>query len=112
MADLKYYDIIFKPIMTEEAMKMFADKKYCFYVHPDANKVQVKEAIEKLFDGVKVKRVNIMNLKGKEDNFNYLGDDIKGKIRRRGRIVGKTNKRKKAIIFLSGESKEIELFKK
>lgn len=98
MADLKYYDIIFKPIMTEEAMKMFADKKYCFYVHPDVNKVQVKEAIEKLFDGVKVKRVNIMNLKGK--------------IRRRGRIVGKTNKRKKAIIFLSGESKEIELFKK
>lgn len=98
MADLKYYDIIFKPIMTEEAMKMFADKKYCFYVHPDANKVQVKEAIEKLFDGVKVKRVNIMNLKGK--------------IKRRGRIVGKTNKRKKAIIFLSGESKEIELFKK
>lgn len=98
MADLKYYDIIFKPIMTEEAMKMFADKKYCFYVHPDANKVQVKEAVEKLFDGVKVKRVNIMNLKGK--------------IRRRGRIVGKTNKRKKAIIFLSGESKEIELFKK
>ena len=94
MADLKYYDIIFKPIMTEEAMKMFADKKYCFYVHPDANKVQVKEAIEKLFDGVKVKRVNIMNLKGK--------------IKRRGRIVGKTNKRKKAIIFLSGESKEIE----
>jgi len=98
MANLKYYDIIFKPIMTEEAMKMFADKKYCFYVHPDANKVQVKEAVEKLFDGVKVKRVNIMNLKGK--------------IRRRGRIVGKTNKRKKAIIFLSGESKEIELFKK
>ena len=98
MADLKYYDIIFKPIMTEEAMKMFADKKYCFYVHPDANKVQVKEAIEKLCDGVKVKRVNIMNLKGK--------------IKRRGRIVGKTNKRKKAIIFLSGESKEIELFKK
>lgn len=98
MANLKYYDIIFKPIMTEEAMKMFADKKYCFYVHPDANKVQVKEAIEKLFDGVKIKRVNIMNLKGK--------------IKRRGRIVGKTNKRKKAIIFLSGESKEIELFKK
>ena len=98
MANLKYYDIIFKPIMTEEAMKMFANKKYCFYVHPDANKVQVKEKKKKLFDGVKVKRVNIMNLKGK--------------IRRRGRIVGKTNKRKKAIIFLSGESKEIELFKK
>ena len=38
--------------------------------------------------------------------------NLKGKIRRRGRIVGKTNKRKKAIIFLSGESKEIELFKK
>ena len=98
MANLKYYDIIFKPIMTEEAMKMFADKKYCFYVHPDANKVQVKEAIVKLFVGAKIKRVSIMSLKGKT--------------KRRGRIVGKTNKRKKAIIFLSGESKEIELFKK
>ena len=98
MANLKYYDIIFKPIMTEEAMKMFADKKYCFYVHPDANKVQVKEAIGKLFGVDKIKRVTIMSLKGKT--------------KRRGRIVGKTNKRKKAIIFLSGESKEIELFKK
>lgn len=98
MADLKYYDILFKPIMTEASMNMLAGKKYCFYVHPEANKTQVKEAVEKLFDGVKVKRINVMNLQGKS--------------KRRGRIVGKTAKRKKAIVFLSPESKEIELFKK
>jgi len=98
MADLKYYDILFKPIMTEASMNMLEEKKYCFYVHPEANKIQVKEAIEKLFDGVNVKRVNVMNLQGKS--------------KRRGRVVGRTARRKKAIIFLSLESKEIELFKK
>ena len=98
MADLKYYDILFEPITTEATMNMLAEKKYCFYVHPEANKIQVKEAVEKLFDGVKVKRINIMNLQGKT--------------KKRGRIIGKTVKRKKSIIFLSSESKEIELFKK
>lgn len=98
MADLKYYDILFKPIMTEASMNMLEEKKYCFYVHPEANKTQVKEAIEKLFDGVKVKRINVMNLQGKT--------------KRRGKVVGRTAKRKKAVVFLSSESKEIELFKK
>jgi len=96
MADLKYYDIILKPIITEKAMNMLADKKYCFYVHPDANKIQVREAVEKMFEGVKVDKVNIMNLHGK--------------MKRRGRIVGRTPERKKAIVKLKADSKEIELF--
>jgi len=96
MPDLKYYDIIIKPIVTEKAMNLSAEKKYCFYVHPKANKCQIKEAVEKLFDGVKVKKVFTMNLKGK--------------LKRRGKIVGRTNKTKKAIVLLTEESKEIVLF--
>lgn len=96
MADLKYYDIILKPIITEKAMNMLGEKKYCFYVHPDANKIQVREAVEKMFEGVKVDRVSTMNLRGKT--------------KRRGKIVGRTSDRKKAIVKLKPDSKEIELF--
>ena len=97
MADLKYYDIILKPVITEKSMDAMADKKYAFYVHPQATKSQVKEAVEKLFEGTKVERVNTMNLLGK-------------KKRVRSWKYGKTAKRKKAIIQLSKDSKDIELF--
>ena len=73
-----------------------AEKKYTFMVHPDATKTQVKEAVEKMFDGVKVKRVNTMN--------------IQGKTKRRGMTFGKTAKSKKAIVTLTEESKDIEIF--
>lgn len=96
MANLKYYDVILKPVITEKSMDIMADKKYTFYVHPEANKAQIKEAVEKMFDGVKVKKVNTMNLPGKE--------------RRRGYVVGKTAKRKKAIVALTEDSKDIEIF--
>ena len=96
MADLKYYDIILEPVVTEKSMNAMADKKYTFYVHVDATKAQVKEAVEKMFEGTKVARVNTMNLEGKT--------------RRRGLTVGKTAKRKKAIVFLTEESKDIEIF--
>jgi len=97
MADLKYYDIILKPVVTESAMADFEKKKYTFYVHPDANKIQIREAIEKLFDDVKVERVNTIN--------------VKGKLKRRGRTSGYTKDRKKAFVFLKPESKDIEIFK-
>ena len=61
MADLKYYDVILKPVLTEKSMNTMAEKKYTFLVHPDANKSQIKEAVEKMFDGVKVAKVNTMN---------------------------------------------------
>ena len=65
MADLKYYDVIQKPIVTEKSMASMEEKKYTFAVHPDATKSQVKEAVEKLFDGTKVLKVNTMNCDGK-----------------------------------------------
>ena len=51
MADLKYYDIIKKPVLTEKSMNAMAEKKYTFIVNPDATKAQIKEAVEKMFDG-------------------------------------------------------------
>ena len=96
MADIKYYDVILKPVVTEKSMNDMADKKYTFLVHPDVTKTQVKEAVEKMFDGVKVKKVNTMNLNGKT--------------KRRGLVYGKTAKRKKAIVQLTEDSADIEIF--
>ena len=96
MANIQYYDVILKPVVTEKSMAAMGEKKYTFYVHPDANKFMIKEAVEKMFEGAKVKKVNTMNLKGK--------------LRRRGRTVGMTAKRKKAIVQLTEDSKDIELF--
>ena len=96
MADLKYYDVILKPVLTEKSMNTMAEKKYTFLVHPDANKSQIKEAVEKMFDGVKVAKVNTMN--------------CDGKTKRRGMVYGKTAKSKKAYVQLTADSADIELF--
>ena len=96
MADIKYYDVILKPVITEKSMNIMAEKKYTFLVHPEANKSQIKEAVEKMFEGTKVKSVNTMNQDGKK--------------RRRGNVVGKTAKTKKAIVALTEDSKDIEIF--
>lgn len=96
MADLKYYDVILKPIITEKSMNAIEEKKYTFAVHTDATKSQIKEAVEKLFEGTKVEKVNTINLEGKT--------------RRRGRTSGKTAKSKKAIVKLTQDSKDIEIF--
>jgi large subunit ribosomal protein L23 len=96
MAALQYYDVILKPVVTEKSMDIMSEKKYTFLVHPEANKAQIKEAVEKMFDGVKVAKVNTLNNDGKK--------------KRRGMVVGKTAKTKKAIVQLTEESKEIEIF--
>ena len=96
MANIQYYDVILKPVVTEKTMALMADKKYTFLVHTEATKSQIKEAVEKMFEGTKVARVNTMNLEGKN--------------RRRGMVVGKTAKTKKAIVQLTEDSKEIEIF--
>ena len=96
MADIKYYDVILKPVITEKSMNAMDEKKYTFLVHPEANKSQIKEAVEKMFEGTKVKSVNTMNQDGKK--------------KRRGAVVGKTAKTKKAIVALTEESKDIEIF--
>ncbi|KKB34869.1 50S ribosomal protein L23 [Bacillus thermotolerans] len=88
-------DIIKRPVITEQSTSVMADKKYTFEVDVRANKTQVKDAVEQIFD-VKVEKVNIMN--------------YKGKFKRMGRYAGYTNKRRKAIVTLTEDSKEIELF--
>jgi large subunit ribosomal protein L23 len=77
-------------------MAGMSEKEYTFLVHTEANKSQIKEAVEKMFDGVKVARVNTMNIQGKD--------------KRRGRTIGKTAKTKKAIVKLTEDSKDIEIF--
>ncbi len=96
MANVQYYDVIKKPLVTEKSMNGMAEKKYTFLVHPEANKTMIKEAVEKMFEGAKVKSVNTMN--------------CDGKTKRRGNVFGKTAKTKKAIVTLTEDSKEIEIF--
>ena len=89
------YDIILTPVISEQSMDVAADKKYTFKVATDANKTQVKLAVEEIF-GVEVAKVNIMN--------------YDGKVKRMGRNVGRTDTKKKAIVTLTADSKEIEFF--
>lgn len=96
MAKLSYYDVLLKPVITEKSMDQMVDRKYTFLVHPEATKVQIREAVEKMFAGTKVLKVNTLNQAGKE--------------KRRGTTLGKTAKTKKAIVTLTAESKEIDFF--
>ena len=89
------YDVILKPVISETSMADAQVKKYTFKVAVDANKTEGKNAIEEIFD-VEVKKVNIMN--------------IKGKLKRMGRTAGYTAASKKAIVTLTADSKEIEFF--
>ena len=97
MANLMYYDIIEKPLMTEKSMTLTEDGKYTFFVHPKATKTQIKEAVEKMFEGVKVAKVHTMISAQKRRQ-------------RRGFAAGMTAKKKKAIVSLKPGSREIELF--
>ncbi|MCI8490185.1 MAG: 50S ribosomal protein L23 [Lachnospiraceae bacterium] len=96
MANVQYYDVILKPVVTEKSMNLMAEKKYTFFVHPESNKIMIKEAVEKMFEGTKVARVNTMN--------------IPGKLKRRGATVGRTAAAKKAIVQLTEDSADIEIF--
>ena len=96
MANIQYYDVILKPVVTEKSMELMASKKYTFLVHPEATKNQIKEAVEKMFKGTEVASVNTMNLDGKT--------------KRRGMTFGKTAKTKKAIVQLTAASADIEIF--
>ena len=95
------FDILRRPIISERSMETVLDregneiKRYTFEVPKTVNKVEIKKAVEEAF-GVKVAKVNTMNLDGKT--------------RRRGRTAGKTAKTKKAIVKLTADSKDIEIF--
>ena len=96
MASVQYYDVILSPVVTEKSMSAMGEKKYTFFVHPEANKTMIKEAVEKMFDGTKVAKVNTMNCDGKN--------------KRRGMVTGKTAAKKKAIVQLTADSADIEIF--
>ena len=90
------YDIIKRPVLTEKSYDAMADKKYTFEVDVNANKTQIKNAVEEIFEGVKVESVNTMR--------------IEGKVKRQGRFEGRRPERKKAIVTLKKDSKTIEFF--
>ena len=89
------YDVIIKPVISERSMDLAPEKKYTFKVAPDANKTEIKNAVEEIF-GVEVKKVNVMNMDGK--------------LKRLGRTIGRRPAFKKAIVTLTDASKEIEFF--
>ena len=89
------YDVILKPVISERSMDDATRRKYTFKVATDANKTEVKHALENIF-GVEVEKVNIMN--------------YDGKIKRMGRNEGRTSSVKKAIVTLTEKSKQIEFF--
>ena len=89
------YDILLKPHLTEKAYAGFADKKYVFRVHPDADKTMIKRAVEEIFK-VKVQSVNTVN--------------VRGKYKTQGRTSGYTPDFKKAVVQLTAESAAIKEF--
>ena len=89
------YDVILKPVISERSMDDGAAKKYTFKVATNANKTEIKAAVEEAF-GVEVVKVNVMN--------------NGGKLKRQGKYVGRTASYKKAIVTLSEKSKTIEFF--
>ena len=90
------YDIIIRPVLTEKSYAEMANKKYTFRVAINANKTEIKNAIEEVFPGVKVESVNTMR--------------TEGKIKRQGRTQGRTAEVKKAIVTMKKESKGIPFF--
>lgn len=89
------YEIIKRPIVTEQSMDQMADRKYTFEVAPSANKIEIKKAVEEIF-GVTVEKVTTMNMDGK--------------VKRMGMNIGKRADWKKAVVKLTEKSKTIEFF--
>ena len=89
------HDIIIRPIVTEQSMADMAENKYTFVVSKNANKAEIKKAVETIF-GVNVEKVNTSN--------------YDGKVKRMGRHEGRTASFKKAVVKLTADSKEIEFF--
>lgn len=92
------YDIIKRPVLTEKGFEGIDDKRYIFEVAIDANKSEIKRAVEEAFkeDEVKVKRVNTVR--------------TLGKMKRQGRTSGRTPEVKKAYVILTEDSKPIKFF--
>ncbi len=96
---MKAHDVIIKPILTEKSYAGIANKVYTFKVANNVNKVQIRKAVEELFN-VQVEKVNTIKVKGKEKSQNT----------KQGRTVGKTSDYTKAVVTLKQDSKPIAFF--
>ena len=92
MANVQYYDVILKPVITEKSMNAMGDKKYTFFVHPEATKTQIKEAVEKMFEGTKVKSVNTMNMDGGQQRYRNLPGTLRSDLIKRYTQAKRDNK--------------------
>ncbi len=90
------HDVIIRPVLTEASYEGIPDKRYAFVVDLSANKTEIKLALEKIFKGIQVDKVNIVR--------------TMGKIKRQGRTQGRTPEIKKAYVTLKKDSKPIEFF--
>lgn len=93
---MNHYDVIIRPLMSEKAFAGIHEKKYVFVVNTKATKIDIKNAVEAIFEGVKVEKVNTVN--------------VRGKLKRQGATAGYTSKFKKAYVMLTKESKAIAEF--
>ncbi len=80
------HDVLLRPVLSEKAVSEIENGKYAFFVHPDASRTQVKDAVERVFR-VEVVRVNVLNVRGKE--------------KRLGKYAGRTAARRKALVTLA-----------
>ena len=92
---MNHFDVIIKPLLSEKTYSEIANKKYAFVVDMNANKTEIKQAVEEIF-GVKVEKVNTTH--------------VKGKLKRQGKTQGYTSDYKKAYVQLTKDSKSIEFF--
>lgn len=93
---MEFSEVVLRPVITEQSMNAIEEKKYTFEVDRRANKNLIKQAVEAMFEGVKVAKVNTIN--------------VDGKAKRMGRYQGFSRKYKKAIVTLKEDSADIQLF--
>ena len=93
---MNYHDIIICPVLSEKSYDMIGEKTYTFIVDKRANKTEIKQAVEAVFAGVEVEKVNVVNRMGK--------------LKRQGRYEGRRASTKKAYVTLKENSKGIEFF--
>ena len=96
---MRAQEVILEPIMTEKSYAGIPNKIYTFKVAKSANKIEIKKAVEELFE-VQVAKVNTINCKGK----------LRSRNTKHGQVVGRTSDYKKAVVFLKPESKAIAFF--
>jgi large subunit ribosomal protein L23 len=93
-------DILIRPLVTEKLTALMENGHYCFQVAKGANKVEIRNAVEARYPGIKIKEVRTMVVRGKR----------RTQMTRRGRVEGRRSAYKKAIVTLTPDSEQIDFF--